>query len=148
MIPKDKWWGMSNLGLWGKNPCVATFVLFATFPCLIQPLQCLDFVSWGQLLHEETWAWENVGFGRMLSVLDGTHAQWRTFVSLTPVFILPMVGYSHDLLIFLRNRAAVVFLLTRRDSAWVYLMQGAKGNRGLLLGIFGCKSLFTLRDCV
>ena len=31
MIPKDKGWGMSNLGLWGKNPCFTTFVLFATF---------------------------------------------------------------------------------------------------------------------
>ena len=49
-------------------PCVfATFSLF-DFPCLTQPLQCLDFFSWGQLLHEEMWAWENVGFGRLLSV--------------------------------------------------------------------------------
>ena len=46
MVPKDKGWGMSNLGYGGKThvfpPCA-----FATFPCLIQPLQCLCFVSWG-----------------------------------------------------------------------------------------------------
>ena len=30
--------GMSNHGLWGKNPFVATFFCFAIFPC--QPLYC------------------------------------------------------------------------------------------------------------
>ena len=47
----------------GKNPCFITFVV-CHLSCLtqpLQPLQCLDFVSWGQLLHEETWAWKNVG---------------------------------------------------------------------------------------
>ena len=48
MIPKDKGWGMSNLGLWGKNPCVAT--LFVLPPFLFhQPLQWLGFVVGGQL---------------------------------------------------------------------------------------------------
>ena len=28
MVPKDKGWGMSNLNLWGKNPCVATLLIF------------------------------------------------------------------------------------------------------------------------
>ena len=28
--------------------------------------------------------------------MDSTHAQWRTFISLTLVFILPMVGFSHS----------------------------------------------------
>ena len=35
------------------------------------------------------------GFWQAAVSLDGTHAQWRTFVSLTLVFILPMVGCSH-----------------------------------------------------
>ena len=35
MVPKDKGWGMSNLGLWGKNPCVATFLCFSIF--LVSP---------------------------------------------------------------------------------------------------------------
>ena len=35
------------------------------------------------------------GFWHATVSLDGTHAQWRTFVSLTPVFILPMVGCPH-----------------------------------------------------
>ena len=38
MIPKDKGWGMSNLGLWGKNACVSTLFCLAIFPC--QPLDC------------------------------------------------------------------------------------------------------------
>ena len=33
MIPKDKGWGMSNLGLWEKNPCVTT--LFCLPPSLV-----------------------------------------------------------------------------------------------------------------
>ena len=40
---------------------------------------------------------------------DDTHAQWRTFIFLMVVFLLPMVSYSHGLLIFLRHRAAAVF---------------------------------------
>ena len=35
------------------------------------------------------------GFWQAAVSLDGTHAQWRAFVSLTLVFILPMVGCSH-----------------------------------------------------
>ena len=35
MVPKDKGWGMSNLGLWGKNPCVATLFVFP--PSLVSP---------------------------------------------------------------------------------------------------------------
>ena len=35
------------------------------------------------------------GFWQAAVSLDGTHAQWRTFISLTPVFILPMVDCSH-----------------------------------------------------
>ena len=31
MVPKDKGWGMSNLSLWGKNPCFATFVVCHLF---------------------------------------------------------------------------------------------------------------------
>ena len=27
MVPKDMGWGMSNLSLWGKNPCFTTFVV-------------------------------------------------------------------------------------------------------------------------
>ena len=43
-------------------------------PCFVSPsslvnlFNVLIFVSWGQLLHEEMWAWENVGFGGLLSV--------------------------------------------------------------------------------
>ena len=39
---------------------------------------------------------EKRGFWQVAVSLDSTHAQWRTFVSLTLVFILPMVGFSHD----------------------------------------------------
>ena len=81
-----------------------------------QPIQCLDFVNWGQLLHEEMWAWENVGFGRLLSVLDGTHAQWRTFVSLTPVFILPMVGCPHGWSVLPHREVGSVLYSSRRDQ--------------------------------
>ena len=36
------------------------------------------------------------GFWQAAVSLDGTHAQWRTFVSLTPVFILiPILVSSH-----------------------------------------------------
>ena len=45
MVPKDKGWEMSNLGLWGKNPCVSTLFVFPPF-LFHQPLQRLDFVSW------------------------------------------------------------------------------------------------------
>ena len=39
---------MSNLGLWGKNPCVATLFVFPPF-LFHQPLQWLGFVAGGQL---------------------------------------------------------------------------------------------------
>ena len=42
IVPKVKGWGMSNLGLWGKNPCVATF--------LVSPTSSMTwFCCWGQL---------------------------------------------------------------------------------------------------
>ena len=50
----------------GETHVLPPCCVYAIFPC--QPLQCLDFVSWGQLLHEETWAWGGVDFGRLLSI--------------------------------------------------------------------------------
>ena len=35
MVPKDKGWEMSNLGLWGKNPCVTTLCVLPPF--LVSP---------------------------------------------------------------------------------------------------------------
>ena len=48
MVPKDKGWGMSKKGLWGKKPCVATLFVFPPF-LFHQPLQWLGFVVGGQL---------------------------------------------------------------------------------------------------
>ena len=45
MIPKDKGWGMSNLGLWGKNPCVTTLCV-CHLSCLIQPLPTSLMFCW------------------------------------------------------------------------------------------------------
>ena len=61
MVPKDKGWEMSNLGYGGKTHMFCHLSFVCHLSCLTQPLQCLDFVSWGHLLHEETWAWKNVG---------------------------------------------------------------------------------------
>ena len=44
---------------------------------------------------EGIYCWRKRGFWQVAVSLDSTHAQWRTFVSLTLVFILPMVGCSH-----------------------------------------------------
>ena len=41
-------------------PCLFCHISCLTQP--LQPIQCLEFVSWGQLLHEETWAWEGASF--------------------------------------------------------------------------------------
>ena len=118
---------MSNLGLWGKNPCFITFVLFcfATFvvchlSCLtqplqpLQPLQCLDFVSWGQLLHEETWAWKNVGFGRLLSVWmvrmpRGDPSFFSRWSSFSPCLVALTSG------LFLLTQSCGLFFLTQRS---------------------------------
>ena len=73
MVPKDKSWGMSNLGLWGKNPCFSTFVLFATFlvlPNLSNLFNVLTLLVGGSYCmgergHGKTWVWQAaVSFGQ------------------------------------------------------------------------------------
>ena len=47
MVPKDKGWGMSNLDLWGKNPCVATLLCLSHLPL------STSLLFWGVV--EELW---------------------------------------------------------------------------------------------
>ena len=110
MVPKDKGWGMSNLGLWGKNPCFSTFVclpLFLVSPNLVNLFNVLTLLVGGSYCmrkrgHGKTWVWQAV------VSLDSTHAQQRTLVSLTLVFILPMVGCSHAWLVLPHAQARIV----------------------------------------
>ena len=79
----------------------------------LQPLQCIDFVSWGSYCmrkrgHGKTWVWQAA------VSLDSTHAQQRTLVSLTLVFILPMVGCSHAWLVLLHAQAGIVHFVPPR----------------------------------
>ena len=104
-------WGMSNLGLWGERPMCCHPVVICHLPCLTQPLQCFDFVSWGSYCmrkrgHGGRQFWEAVVSS------DGTHAQQRTFVSLTPdlhspVLLMVCSSFSHA--------EKVWFFLTRRS---------------------------------
>ena len=50
MVPKDKGWGMSNLGLWGKNPCLSPLLICHLFvsPNLVNLFNA-------QLVVEELW---------------------------------------------------------------------------------------------
>ena len=80
------------------------------------------------------------GFWQAAVSLDGTHAQWRTFISLTPVFILPMVGYSHGLLIFLRHRAAAIFFSRVGTLRWFSSRREQREIAVCCLGFSGARS--------
>ena len=47
MVPKDKGWGGCQTMVMGEKPMCFHLVVICHLPCLTQPLQCLDFVSWG-----------------------------------------------------------------------------------------------------
>ena len=101
---------------------VGCHLFLVDLPCLtqpIQPLQCLELVSWGQLLHEETWAWESVDFGRLLLV------RMVCMPSGEPSFFfscLVSIPHSQGLFIFLTRKAAVVSLHAQDFSGFTYVL--------------------------
>ena len=103
MIPKDKGWGMSNLGLWGKNPCVAT--LFCLPPSLVSSnlFNVLTLLAEGSYCmrrrgHGKTWVLagccQSGQYACLVENIHFSHAGLHSFpwsVSLT----LPWPIHSH-----------------------------------------------------
>ena len=109
---------MGDVKPWSMGEKPICFHLVVSMPSSIVNLfNVLIFVSWGQLLHEEMWAWGGVDFGRMLSVQmvhmpSGEPSFLSRLVStLTTASVLPQARpVSTSTAIFFM----VWFLLTRR----------------------------------
>ena len=140
---------MSNLGLWGKNPCFTTFVLFSTFSCFTNLFNVLILFVRGSYCRSKR------GHGEASILASCCQFEWYACPAENLHFYL-MPGLHSPLGFFFpilvvgssSSRAEpLLFLLTHRNSA---LISSCREQMQLPLSprIFGCRSHSCSGPCV